>query len=490
MEQKSPNILLIISDQHHPRFLGCAGEPLVHTPHLDSLAARGTQFTRAYCNFPLCCPSRMSFLTARQASDIDCLSNASQLGSDVPTFAHAFNAAGYQTVLCGRMHFNGADQRHGFQQRIVGDVVSSFGAHGEELRRVLGPELCGTTGPQARAIVTSGAGYSGYQAYDEKVAATAADWLRHHAAKPEAPPFMLVVGLVLPHAPFVATPDDFARYDDKIDLDDLPAPHPETLHPALRELQRRAGLEDAEPVSTEDQRRARVAYYGMCTQVDRLVGDVLGVLEEAGLSDDTIVVYTSDHGEQLGEHGMWWKHSFYEASVGVPLLLAGPGIPQGRVEQNVSLLDIGPTLLDLAGAPALPEVSGESFRCLLEGRPEAWHDTVIAENLWPPNAPALHRMIKQGPWKLCYYPGQGSQLFNLDDDPQELVDRIDDPECRSIRENLLQQLLAGWDHESIMAHRQNTLVVDGWTTKWREQCDLADPDPPWYDTPPVNTVNH
>jgi choline-sulfatase len=485
MPQSRPNIVLIMSDQHHPRFMGCAGEPILKTPHLDALAARGTRFSHAYCNFPLCCPSRMSFMTARYPSDIRCVTNHAQLNSDIPTFAHAFNAAGYETVLCGRMHFNGPDQRHGFQKRLVSDVTKAYARPGEELERVLGPVLCRTTGPSANAISTSGPGYSGYQAYDETVSARAADWLRDRDRTPSTPPFLLVVGLVMPHAPFVATPDDYDAYEAQISLDDLPQPHSATLHPALRDHERRSQADGAF-LPLEDQRRARIAYYGMCAHVDRLVGRVLDALCEAGLDEDTLVVYTSDHGEQLGEHGMWWKHTFYESSVGVPLLMAGPGVPRGVVENNVSLLDIGPTLLDMVDAPSLPAASGRSFRCLLEGRQNDWHDTVIAENLW--GASALERMIKHGDWKLCHYPGQGTQLFNLREDPREMHDRSADPNCRAIRQELLNELQADWDEAAFTAWMEDYLTIAGWTQQWRMQCDLPEPDAPWYDEPPLNQL--
>lgn len=486
-DTSSPNIVVIMSDQHHPGFMGCAGEPFLHTPHLDALAARGTRFSNAYCNFPLCCPSRMSFMTSRYASEIDCLSNHAQLGSDIPTFAHAFNAAGYDTILCGRMHFNGPDQRHGFRKRIVGEVVGTSKDRRAEMNFVLGPVLSRTTGPNANAILTSGAGYSGYQTYDETVSTRAADWIRSRAQAQSLSPFMMVVGFVLPHAPFVATPADYALYKDRITTQDLPRTHQEKLHPALRQLQRNAKLEDAGSVPLEAQRRARTAYYGMCTHLDRVVGRVLDALEESGQADNTLVIYTSDHGEQLGEHGMWWKHTFYEASAGVPLIIAGPGVPRDSVvSSNVSLIDIGPTLLEMAGASAIPAASGQSFRCLLNGRSEEWHDTVIAENLWPPGSPSLHRMLKHGAWKLCHYPGQKTQLFNLDDDPHEETDRAEDPACRDRLETMSRELLANWDYDAIMARRANSRTVEVWTQQWWTQCDLPMPDPPWCDDPPFN----
>ena len=480
---RQPNILFIISDQHHPRFMGCAGEPLVHTPNLDKLAARGVRFSNAYCNFPLCCPSRMSLLTSRYASEIDCLSNHSQLHSDAPTFAHAFNAAGYDTVLCGRMHFNGADQWHGFKKRLVGDVVKNFGDVRSMMNDVLGP-LHNTTGPNAKAIVASGSGYSGYQSYDETVTAAAVDWLS--AREANTTPFMMTVGFVMPHAPFVARPEDYELYENHIGLDDLPAPHPETLHPELKALQRRAGLEDAEPVPLEAQRQARIAYYGMCTHIDRLIGNILDALEASGQTENTIVVYTSDHGEQLGEHGMWWKHTFYESSVGVPLLMAGPQVPQGlEIKNNVSLLDLAPSLLDMANAPALPQASGRSFRCLLEGNTAGWPNTVMAENMW---GSTLQCMLKQDDWKLCYYPGHAPQLFDLSQDPGELHDLAADPNQQQRYQDMTATLLANWDYEAIMERRKHAETVEGWTRQWRAECEIGEPDAPWYREPQRNGI--
>lgn len=491
-DQIPPNVLVVMSDQHHPRFMGCAGHPLLHTPNLDRLAARGTRLASAYCNFPLCGPSRMSFMTSRYASEIGCMTNHDHLRSDTPTFAHAFGAAGYDTILCGRMHFNGPDQRHGFKQRIVGDVSDHVRFSPAQALKVTLDFLSDTTGPNARSIRKSGRGACGYLAYDENVADGAVRWLRDRSNQSADAPFMMTVGFVEPHAPFVAYPEDFDRYNERIDADDLPAAHPESLHPELRSFQRMAGLEDAEPVAVEDQRRARVAYHGMCTFVDRQLGRVLDALDEAGLSENTIVIYTSDHGEQLGEHGMWWKHTFYEGSVGVPMVLAGPGVPRGRVvNEHVSLLDVGPTLLDLAGAPALPEASGRSFRCLLEGDPSAWPNEVFAENYWSSASDQVHHMVRRGPWKLNRYPGHEPQLFNLKDDPNELRDRAQDASCAEVRRELAARLDAWRGEHPAQPSPMAPEGVRQWIHEAQRHSDLPWIDAPWCDPedPPVNRLD-
>ena len=487
---EQPNVLLIMSDQHHPRRMGCAGDPLIRTPAMDRLAAGGVRCSSAYCNFPLCGPSRMSFMTSQYASGIDCLFNSSQLASGIPTFAHGFAAAGYETVLAGRMHFVGPDQRHGFEKRIIGDVSpTAYGYAGYKTEPVLG-ELLPSANNNAVGLETSGPGLTGYQAFDEAVCDRTVQWLQaRDAAASENRPFLLVAGFMTPHAPFVAPPEDFAWYHERMTSSDLPEPHLDRLHPIHRELRRRFDLDRLDPIPFEMQLRTRAAYYALCTFTDRLVGRILGALEQTDLASNTLTVYTSDHGEHLGEHGLWWKCSFYEASAGVPMILSWPGhLPAGGVVPgNVSLLDLGPTLLDLAGAPALPGADGRSFRCLLEGDEQAWPDQVIAEsgNFWNDRKIA-QRMIRHGPWKLNVHHGMKPQLFQIEEDAGELHDRVDDPVCRDVVCNLEKRLREGWDPDDVerrMALRMQELPL---LAEWARRTPLPEPDPPWFDTPPVN----
>lgn len=477
-----------MSDQHNRRFMGCAGDPIAHTPAMDSLAARGVRFENACCPFPLCGPSRMAFMTARHPHEINCLTNLCWLSSDIPTFAHAFGAAGYETVLAGRMHFVGSDQRHGFDQRIVADVSAT--AHinpvtGWHLEDVLG-DLVDTPGMSPQALIKSGPGRSGYHAYDETVCQRAVDWLR--ARKQSASPFLLVVGFVSPHSPFVAPPGDFHRYNDRIRIEDLPNPRLDALHP-LHQLYREK-WKVTQGVTVEDQRRTRAAYYGLCTFLDRQLGEILRALGESGHAGNTIVVYTSDHGESMGEHGLWWKSVFYDGSIGVPLILAGPGIPgpNQTVRSNVSLLDLPPTLLDLVGADPIPGASGRSFHCLIEDRPDSWSDEIFAENYGGANESNAQRMIRRGPWKLNYYHGMRPQLFNIEEDPHEWNDRWNDPACRGIVAELQARLLDGWDPaamEQRLALRHKELRLVG---EWVKRNRPPEPDPCWFEKPLENHI--
>jgi len=485
-----PNVLVIMSDQHHAGVMGCAGDPIAQTPHLDRLAGGGVRFAGAYCPFPLCGPSRMAFMACRHPFEIDLWTNETQLNSDVPTFAHAFLAAGYDTVLSGRMHFVGADQRHGFARRLIGDVPeSSHLAAGWKLSRVLG-ELRDTPGCSLPGVLKSGPGRTGYHAYDEAVCDATVDWLRSRGAatRDRAEPFLLVAGIASPHCPFVAPPEDFYRYADLIRPDDLPPPD-DALHPLLERWRKDTRVDPPPPIDA--QWRTRVAYYGLCTFADRIVGRMLDALAESGLADNTIVVYTSDHGEMLGEHGLWWKSTFYEASARVPLLVRWPGrLAEGRrVPRNVSLIDVGATLLDLAGADPLPSASGRSLRPLLDGDETQWDDTVFAEHVTAGSADRAvvpQRMVRQGPWKYIYSHGMAPQLFDLDDDPGELRDRSADPACADICDRLRALVLRDWDPNFVARRLRRCREELRLVGQWVDKTQPPEPDPLWFDQPPVN----
>jgi choline-sulfatase len=485
---KPSHVVVIMSDQHHAGILGAAGDAIAQTPHLDALARDGARFTNAYCPFPLCGPSRMSFMTSQYPADLQLWDNHAALSSNAPTFAHGAAAAGYETVLSGRMHFVGLDQRHGFQHRLIGDVPKS--AHlraGWQLREVLGC-LIGTPGYGLMGVRKSGPGRSGYLAYDEAVTEATVQWLRQRATRADAPPFLLVVGYVMPHCPFVAHQADFAAAARRLTYADLPPPDPH-LHP-LQAAMRRAVRIDPPP-SLEDQWRTRAAYYGMVAHLDRQVGRVLGALAAAGLADDTLVVYTSDHGEALGEHGLWWKSTFYDGSSRVPLLLRWPGrLPAGQVvSQNVGLVDIGPTVLDCIGAPALPAARGRSLRALANGDATGWSDTVLMENV-PITAPAPgqpagpSRSVRQGPWKYNYYHGYAPELFHLGDDPDERTNRAADPTCAEVVARLHAAVLADWDPAAIDRHLARQRAEQALIRPTLQRHPLPEPDPVWYGTTP------
>jgi len=489
MKLPPPNILLIMSDQHHAGFMGCAGDAIARTPNLDRLAREGVLFSNAYCSFPLCGPSRMSFMTCRHPHEIGIWDNESQLNSDTPTFAHSFLSAGYDTVLAGRMHFVGADQRHGFAERTIGDAPESAHlAAGWKLSNVLG-DLVDTAGGSLNSLLKSGPGQTGYLAYDEAVTHSAVEWLEQRGRSAGEKPFLLTVGYLAPHCPFIPPPEDFEAFRKSIATSDLPR-RDEHLHPVNAANLKQRGIGSEPPLDA--QWRTRVAYYGLCAFLDRQVGAVLSALESASLLENTIVVYCSDHGEMLGEHGMWWKSTFYDGACRVPLIISLPGrIKAGESRsQNVSLMDIGTTLIDLAGIHPLPGASGRSFRPLLmEVADETWENTVFAEYAQSGHRDAC-RMVRSGPWKFNYYHGMRPELFNLEDDPAESANLSGLPEYRDIEQRLLELILRDWSPERVaetMERRSRELALIG---DWIRAVDPPEPDPIWFSTPPENWVDN
>jgi len=484
--ERKPNFLIIMSDQQSPHVMGCAGDRVVRTPHLDRLAADGVRFAANYCGSPLCVPSRMTFLTARHCSDIAVWSNGCVLDSETPTFPGTLAAAGYETVLAGRMHFTGPDQRHGFTRRTIGDVTQPrMPAKGKH--PLLGSIPPQTTGQTKAAVETAGPGRTSYMAYDDAVTESVckflAEWDRQSAGKPLA----LVVGYVLPHCPYICPPDLFNYYYSRVSVPKLPAGHLDKLHPAERADRERRGFDG---LSDEQVRVARAAYYGLVEYHDRLCGRVLDALRRTRFADNTVVVYTTDHGDMAGEHRLWTKSVFYEASVGVPMIWSWPGRFRAgtTVRRVTSLLDIGPTLLDFAGAPPMKNVAGRSLTGFFTGTGDVkgWPDDAFAECCGL-RGDHPSRMLREGPWKIILHHGHDQpQLFNLAEDPEEMNDRRDDPACAAVRERLLRRVREGWNGErTVKAIAQ---VKQRWKAASEKAGAYTTPTPDYWDMPPDANV--
>jgi len=408
-------------------------------------------FENSYCPFPLCAPSRMAFLTGRQPSEIGMYDNGSILDSEVPTFLHALGAAGYENVLCGRMHFGGYDQRHGFQKRIFPEVSGT----------AVG--MLGQTNAFRRAsIEKSGPGRNHYLLYDEQCVIEGVRWLRGRGCK-RGRPFCLVVGLVGPHCPFVCPPELFEKYFEAVSVPQYTDDDFSRMHGFNQRFRERSKITDA---TEHEIRRPRAAYYGMVEFDDRLIGMLLDTLEDTGLANDTAVVYTSDHGEMAGEHGLWWKMSFYEGSVGVPMIFSMPGrVREGAREPTpVSLTDLASTVGELAGAPTLPGVSGESLVACLTGEQchpdrQVFSEMFVNNRVWadqgPSGGPA--RMLRKGKWKCMYYHGESPELYDLEDDPDEMNDLSQASEHGDTLDCLLREMLADWDPNTHIARMEESI---------------------------------
>ena len=450
-----PNLLYIHSDQHNPAVIGCYGDPLVQTPNLDSLAAQGTLFTNVYCPSPVCVPSRMSMLAGQYPSDIEVWTNSHILDSGIPTFAHAMGAAGYHPVLIGRMHGLGPDQLHGYAERLVGDHGGNYPGSGAAPKNLRG------------SLQQSGSGQSSYQVHDEDVTAATVNYLDQLGVQKRAglsaEPFCLSVGFMLPHSPYVARQEDYELYRDVMTLPRHPEPLSDVLHPYFKWWREWGGLIN---VPESEILSARTAYWALVTRMDVMIGEILTALRKNNLAENTLIIYSSDHGDQVGEHGLWMKRTFYEPSVKVPAILSWPGaLPEGvQCDRVLSSLDLNATMLEALGAPPLPNARGRNVLELLRHGDTEWEDLAFSE--YCTYEDCLHRMIRRDEWKLNYYHGQEPQLFNLTEDPDELEDRAQDPNCREIRERLTTEVLDGWDPEAIaekMAEKRADLeVIRAW----------------------------
>jgi choline-sulfatase len=473
MSNAPPDILFIFSDQHAQRVAGCYGDTAALTPNLDALARRGVLFENCYSPSPICTPARMSMLTARYPCRQSVWTNEDMLPSDVPTYAHALGAGGHRPMLVGRLHSLGPDQLHGYVERAVGDHSPNWPGVPRHDMGILAE----TNNPSRLSIDRSGAGRSAYQLLDEdtcEAALARLDDVARRRREGDAQPFALTVGFMLPHAPYVAAPEDHARFVDRVPGPRLPPPAPGAEHPWLAWWRADRGIQE---VDEADSRRARAAYYALTLQLDRQIGRVLERLHDQGLAENTLVVYASDHGDQIGERGLWWKHTFYDDSVKVPLILSWPGrLPEGqRRAAVVNLMDVTATILDAAGAPALPAANGRSFWRLAQDASTPWLDLTLSEYCtdatpyWTGGMAVQQRMLRLGRWKLVYYHGYPCQLFDLDADPDELQDRAGDPAHASVRDALLERLLADWDPEEVAGRMRRRVADKELVNRWARE---------------------
>ena len=440
------NILMICSDQHRADITGCSGNSVIDTPNIDRLARDGMTFDSAYCNSPVCVPSRMSFLTGRFCFHIDALTNGSILDSRIPTVANMLNASGYHTVLDGRMHFQGSDQRHGFTERIMGDFAPYFlaGAKGDRYKTFAPLSEAVPNGNVPDPLLEVGPGNTSVIDFDREVTHRACEWLKTYPTECNTP-FFMTVGYFAPHCPYICPPELYRKYDGRVPLFEPGEAELDRLHPYHREFRERSQLAE---VPKQNLRKATTAYYGLVDFVDGNVGRILDVLEKRGLLDSTIIVYYSDHGEMLGEHGRWHKSCFYEGSMRVPLIIRQPGANSAGtvVKENVSLVDLAPTLCEWAGYETPPAFDGDSLADAVAGKPLEPNRIIRSEYY---NYTGSNRCAVQGNWKLSYYGGFGSyELYNPADDPKELTNRAGTPGTQRVFRRLKDALFEdGWHVE-------------------------------------------
>ena len=473
MTLTKPNILIVMVDQLNPAFLPIHGHPLVKTPHLDRLAARGTVFEKAYCNSPLCSPSRTAFMTGALPSRTGGYDNAAEFRADLPTFAHYLRRLGYRTILSGKMHFCGPDQMHGFEERLTTDIYpADYGwtpdwDHPEErpswyhnMSSVTEAGLCVRTNQID---------------FDEEVAFASERAIFDHVRGPMDRPFLMVASLTHPHDPFAVTRDYWDLYPhEAIDLPRVRKTDV-ALDPHTARVRHVCAM-DAESITDDQIRNARHAYYGAISFCDDHLGRLLRALDSTGLTDTTVVLFLGDHGEMLGERGLWYKMNFFEGGARVPLIAAGPGIAVGRRPEAVSLVDVLPTLVELAGGELTAEIvspiDGRSLVPHLTGR--AGHDEVLGEYL-AEGAVAPVVMIRRGPHKFIHAPGDPDQLYELNSDPDEKLNRAEETNMGSVVAAFRSEVASRWNLKALdtavrQSQRRRRLVdaalMTGRTKPW------------------------
>lgn len=425
----TPNILVIMVDELATQCLPCYGHPVVRAPNIEGLASRGVVFDAAYCNSPLCTPSRASFMSGQLCPDIDAYDNAAEFCASVPTIAHFMRSVGYDTTLCGKMHFIGPDQLHGFQERLTTDIYpANFSWTADWSQPVTSPS---PSGASVRPVLEAGPCKRSMQMdFDEEVAFKAQQKIYDLARRPDdANPFFLVTSFTHPHPPFSAPQKFWDLYGhDEIDMPTVGRIAPEDLDPASQYLyfghrRNRYDIDD------DAVRRTRRAYYGMISYVDSLIGKVLNTLNETGLDDNTVIIFASDHGEMLGERGMWYKMTMYEWSVRVPLIVCGPGLSAGRRDQVVSLADLAPSFVEIGGGDPddipVPLAGKSLWKITTEGQDASWPNTAISDYS-AGAAPGPIRMVRKDKWKFVDVFGYKPLLFDMDADKDELTNLADD----------------------------------------------------------------
>ena len=480
-----PNILFIQVDQLAAQFLRCYGDTVCHAPNLDRLAEQGTVFDTTYCNFPLCSPSRASMATGRLCSEIGAYDNAAELPASIPTYAHYLRAAGYQTALSGKMHFIGPDQHHGFERRLTPDLypadfswVPNWGHEGKRDTN------------DTRSVTIAGVCERSMQIdFDDLVTFHAIQHLYDMARSDDTRPFFLQVSYTHPHEPYLCRPEFWELYDGV----EIPLPHVPALPKAQHDAHSARLLSDFGMLDVRfddaDIRTARRAYYGSISYLDQMIGQLLDTLDRVGQRDNTVIVFTSDHGEMLGERGMWFKKHFFEPALKVPLIIAGGAFGPRRVATPASLVDLLPTFMGAAqGGGWTSEVEpldGQDLSTFLtDPQPDR---PIYAEYLAEATtAPIL--MVRQGRYKYVSSTDDPPLLFDVQSDPSERRNLAGDPAHAAAEDRMRSIVAQRWDSAALsdriqLSQKRRIMVraadMQGQRPRWNHD-ETPGSDVVWY----------
>ena len=438
----APNILILMVDQLNGTLFPDGPAPWLHAPNLKALAERSTRFRNCYTASPLCAPGRASFMSGLLPSRTRVYDNAAEFASDIPTYAHHLRRAGWRTCLSGKMHFVGPDQLHGFEELLTTDIYPADFGWTPDYRRP--GERIDWWYHNMGSVTGSGvAEITNQMEYDDEVAHFARMWLYDAARGHDARPWCLTVSFTHPHDPYVARSAFWDLYDGCEHLDPAIGPLPFEAHDPHSQRILQANDYGNYDVAPEDVRRSRRAYFANISYLDAKVGELLRVLEDT--RQEAVVVFVSDHGDMLGERGLWYKMSFLEGSSRVPLMIAAPGMPPGRVGAPVSTIDLTATLAQIAGVDLSeiePWTTGESLVPLGRG---AERESPVAMEYAAEGSYAPLVALRQGRWKYTRCALDPEQLFDLEADPHELTNLASDPRHTAALKRFRAEADRRWD---------------------------------------------
>jgi len=432
-----------MSDEHNPKVLGCGGHPVIHTPNLDALATRGTRFTSAYTTSPVCIPARAAFACGKYIHQIGYWDNADAYDGATPSWHHLLRESGHRVASVGKLHFRLTGEDHGFSEEII--PMHIYQGKGDLLGLIR--DDMPQRGNSKKMVGMAGPGESTYTLYDKDICSRAQVWLREEAPKERDKPWVLFVSFVAPHFPLTAPPEHYYRYwDRELPMPKLYAREERPRHPYVADYGRNFNYDDYFE-GPQDVKKALSGYFGLVSYLDENIGKVLGALKDSGMAEDTVVLYTSDHGDNLGARGLWGKSTMYEEIAGVPFLLAGPGIPRGGVvDTPVSHVDAFPTLMEIAGEKMPSGFPGFSLTRISEGfEPER---TVLSEYHGMGSSTGAFA-VRVGKWKYVHYAKYRPQLFDLAKDPEETTDLAESPRYADALEECRAALYAICDPEEV-----------------------------------------
>ncbi|KQT87492.1 choline-sulfatase [Aurantimonas sp. Leaf443] len=439
-----PNILIFMVDQLTGSLFPDGPADFLHAPTLKRLAARSTRFANAYTASPLCAPGRASFMSGQLPRRTRVYDNAAEFASDIPTYAHHLRRAGYQTTLCGKMHFVGPDQLHGFEERLTTDVYPADFGWTPDYRRP-GERIDWWYHNMGSVTGAGIAEITNQLEYDDEVAYEATRKIYDLGRRGDDRPWMMTVSFTHPHDPYVARRKYWDLYEDCAHLDPAIGPIPYEAQDSHSRRIFDANDWRSFDITERHVRDSRRAYFANISYCDDKIGQVMTALEGTGQVEDTIVVFLSDHGDMLGERGLWFKMNFYDGSARVPLMIAAPGMAPGRIDTPVSTMDVTPTLADLAGidlGEVAPWTDGETLRPLSQG---AARRAPVRMEYAAEASQAPLVSIRDGRWKYNHCEIDPPQLFDMEADPHELTNLAADPAHRETAAVMAALVRRHWD---------------------------------------------